>query len=278
MTTRHSSLTRRALVQMDLAFWYLHAHFAQLAALATPMLVAIFAMAVVLVSITQTWDLPGVLLYGLYAIVVPTIVLWLGVFLPLPSAVFAWRRASGTLPETGECFQFCVQRMGRLIPVALRLFVYYFLWFVFFGVPLLYFGPRTCAAPAIALFEDERRIFQRSKRLLKEDTAIYILAALYLGIFLALLLLLFLPRIFLASQGRLVESSTSRWLADHLWIGEALGCAVLISAVAVGWCISMTLLYREVRIVREGEFLRDKVDELRREYLAAQPSEASVRP
>jgi hypothetical protein len=53
---------------------------------------------------------------------------------------------------------------------------------------------------------------------------------------------------------------------------------VLISAVAVGWCISMTLLYREVRIVREGEFLRDKVDELRREYLAAQPSEASVRP
>ncbi len=34
----------------------------------------------------------------------------------------------------------------RLIPVALRLFVYYFLWFVFFGVPLLYFGPRTCVA------------------------------------------------------------------------------------------------------------------------------------
>ncbi len=278
MTTRHSSLTRRALVQMDLAFWYLHAHFAQLAALATPTIVAVFGMAVVLVTVTQTWDLPGVMLYALYAIIVPTIVLWLGVFLPLPSAVFAWRRASGTLPETGECFQFCLRRMGRLIPVALRLFVSYFLWFVFFGVPLLYFGPRTCAAPAIALFEEERRIFPRSKRLLKEDTAIYILAALYLGIFLALLLLLFLPRIFLATQGRLVESSISRWLADHLWIGEALGCAVLISAVAVGWCISMTLLYREVRIVREGEFLRDKIDELRREYLAAQPSGTTVRP
>ncbi len=97
---------------MDLAFWYLHAHFTQLAALATPMLVAVFAMAVVLVSITQTLGSAGCFAYVLYAIVAPTIVLWLGVFLPLPSAVFAWRRASGTLPETGECFQFCVQRMG----------------------------------------------------------------------------------------------------------------------------------------------------------------------
>jgi hypothetical protein len=267
---------------MDLAFWYLHAHFTQLAALATPTLVAVFGMAVVLVSITQTWDLPGVLLYVLYAIVVPTIVLWLAVFLPLPSAVFAWRRASGTLPETRDCFQFCLRRLGRLTPVALRLFFTYLLWFLFFGVPILYFGPRTCAAPAIALFEDERRIFQRSKRLLKEDTAIRLLAVLYFGIFLALLLLLFLPRIFLMTQGKLVESGTSRWLADHLWIGETLGCAVLISAVAVGWCISMTLLYREVRIVREGEFLRDKIQELRREYLtdqaAGQPAGTSERP
>ncbi len=91
---------------MDLAFWYLHADFSQLAALATPTLVAVFGMAVVLVSITQTWDLPGVLLYVLYAIVVPTIVLWLAVFLPLPSAVFAWRRRPARCRKPANVFNF----------------------------------------------------------------------------------------------------------------------------------------------------------------------------
>jgi hypothetical protein len=189
------------------------------------------------------------------------------IFLPLPTAVFAWRRAAGSLPETGECFRFCLSRWRRLLPIAVQLFFAYLLWFTFFAVPLLYFGPRTGAAPAIAIFEDDRRIFYRSRRLLKEDIAIRLLAVLYFGMFLTLGLLVFLPRILLSSQGRMVESVSSRWLVNNLWIVEMLGCAVLLTAVAVGWCISMTLLYREVRIVREGEPLRDKIQQLRQELL-----------
>jgi hypothetical protein len=142
---------------------------------------------------------------------------------------------------------------------------------------LLYFGPRTCAAPAIALFEQDRRIFQRARRLLKEDIAIRLLALLYLAIFLALGFLLFLPRLVLSTQGRLVESSASRWVLGNLWIAEMLGSALLVSAIAVGWCISITLLYREVRIVREGELLRDEIGKLRQELLAVNAPEAAER-
>jgi hypothetical protein len=276
MSNRQSQ-TRRALVQMDLAFWYLHAHFAQLAALAAPTLLAICGIAATAVTITRTWELPGFLLYVLYAIVVPTLVVWVGVFFPLPTAVFAWRRASGSLPDTGECFRYCLSRWRRLLPVAVRLFFIYLLSFILFGVLLLYFGPRTCAAPAIVLFEEDRRIFQRARRLLKEDIAIRLLALLYFAILLALGFLLFLPRIALATQGRLVESSASRWVVDNLWIVELLGSAALVSAIAVGWCISITLLYREVRVVREGEFLRDKISQLRRELLAVNLAEAAER-
>jgi hypothetical protein len=277
MSSRSTSQTRRALVQMDLAFWYLHAHFAQLAALAAPTLIAVCGIAVALVVITQAWSLPGLVLYILYAVIVPTVVLWAGIFMPLPSAVFAWRRAAGSLPETGECFRYCLSRWRRLLPVAIRSFFTYLLWFIFFGVPLFYFGPRSCAAPAVALFEEERRVFQRSRRLVKEDIAIRVLALLYFAIFLAIGLLLFLPRILLATQGRFVESSVSRWVSANLWIAELLGCACLVAAIAVGWCISMTLLYREVRIVREGEFLRDKLQQLRGELLGVNALEPAPR-
>ena len=39
------------------------------------------------------------------------------------------------------------------------------------GLPLLWFWPRTCLTPLVALFEDERRIFRRSRRMLREDSA-----------------------------------------------------------------------------------------------------------
>jgi hypothetical protein len=144
-------------------------------------------------------------------------------------------------------------------------------------VLLLYFGPRTCAATSVALFEQDRRIFQRARRLLKEDIAIRLLALLYFAIFLALGLLLFMPRIVLSAQGRLVASSASRWVLDNLWIVETLGSALLVSGIAVGWCISITLLYREVRIVREGELLRDEIGKLRQELLPVGAPEAAER-
>jgi hypothetical protein len=274
MSSRHSSLTRRALVQMDLAFWYLHAHFAQLALLSAPTLIGVCGIAVTVVAITQTWNLPDVWLVVLYVVVVPTIVLWLAIFLPLPSAVFAWRRANGSLPTTGECFRYCLGRWPQLLPLSVWLFFMSLVSFLVGGIPLLYFWPRVCATPAIALFEKERHRFKRSRRLIKEDIAINVLASLYLGIFLALGFLIFLPRLLLATQGRLVASSASRWLLDHLWIGEMLGCAVLITGIAVGWCISMTLLYREVRIVREGEFLRERIEQVRHDLLGGNPAES----
>lgn len=265
--SQRPSLARRAVVQMDLAFWYLHAHFSQLAILAIPTLIAVFALAFAVVAIVRTWNLPGLLAYILFAILVPTLAMWVAVFAPLPSAVFAWRRASGTLPETRDCFAFCWQRSGRLARVGVRLFFSYLWWFVLFGIPLLFFWSRTCAAPAVALFEDDRRIFQRSRRLLKEDFAIHLLAVLYFAVFLALGLFLFLPRLVLMVPSRILATSTSRWLTDHLWIPEVLGSGILLSIIAVGWCISMTLLYREIRFVREGEILRERIDEARQELL-----------
>ena len=213
----------------------------------------------------------------LYAIVVPTLVVWVGVFFPLPAAVFAWRRASGSLPETGECFRYCLSRWRRLLKVAVRLFFIYLLSFILFGVLLLFFGPRTCAAPAVALFEEDRRIFGRAHRLLKEEIAIRLLALLYFAIFLALGFLLFLPG--LPSPRKVAWSKAARraWMLDNLWIAEVLGSAALLSAIAVGWCISITLLYREVRIVREGELLRDKLGQLRQELLGLNRAEPAER-
>jgi hypothetical protein len=274
--SQRPSLIRRAVIQMDLAFWYLHAHFAQLAILALPTLIAVFAIAIVVATIIQTWELPGVLAYVLFAIVLPTLAMWVAVFAPLPSAVFAWRRANGTLPETRECFAFCWQRGGRLTRVGVRLFFSYLWWFILFGIPLLFLWSRTCAAPAVALFEDDPRIFQRSRRLLKEETAIHLLAALYFAVFVALALFLFLPRIALSIPSQILATSTSRWLTDHLWIPEMFGSGILVSIMAVGWCISMTLLYRDIRFMREGEILRERIDEVRDELLGASPLESRI--
>jgi hypothetical protein len=263
-----SSLIRRSLVQMDLAFWFLHAHFVPLALLAVPTLVAIIGITGGLVLVERAWELSAPLSFALYAIVVPTLVTWVAVFAPLPSAVFAWRCAAGSLPEARECFAFCWKRSGRLARVATRLFFSYLVWFVLLGFPFLFLWARTCAAPAVALFEEDPHIFRRSKRLLKEEMAIHLLAALYLGIFLAVGILVFLPRGFLMAA-RMMETSTSRWLLAHLWIVELFACGVLASIIAVGWCISMTLLYREIRLVREGEPLREQIAGLQRELLGA---------
>lgn len=285
MPNARPSLIRRALVQMDLAFWYLHAHPADLAVLGLPTLVAISGLAVTVVGVLQAWDLPWPLLYVLFGVAVPTALLWLMMFAPLPSAVFAWRRAGGTLPSTNECFSFVTGRALRLAPKAISIFFLLLLGVFFLGLPLLAYGPRISLVPIVVLFENESRAYRRSSRLLKEDLAIRLLAALYFGLSLVMALLLSLPRLFLLMTSKLgsgpnglLETPASRWIWDHLWIVESLGGGTLLAVISVAWCVSMTLLYRDIRMVREGERLRGKLESLRQQLTPGTAVEAGARP
>ena len=285
MNRQHSSLVRRALTQMDLAFWYLRAHPTELFVLGAPTLAALSLVAVAVVAVIQTWELPGIFSYVLFAIAVPTVVTWIVVLAPLPCAVFAWGRASGSPPAPGECFAFCRRRLRRLLGVSLRLFFSCLLWYMLFGLLILVYFPRSCVAPVVALFEENRRISERCRRLLKEDLAVRVLAGLYLGVLLALAFLLFLPRLWLILQDAIgqtpnsaLETPVSRWIWDHLWIAETIGSGMLLSAMAVSWCISITLLYRDIRVEREGELLRGRVAQLRRDLFGERTTESAPQP
>ena len=68
---------------------------------------------------------------------------------------------------------------GRLIVVQARLTFAYSWWFLLFGLPMLLFWARTCLAPDVALFEDRPKIFRRTRQLMREDSAIHVLAGLF---------------------------------------------------------------------------------------------------
>ncbi len=114
---------------------------------------------------------------------------------PLPCAVFAWKAAQGETATAGECFAWCWRRAGRLLWVLIRLGLLWLVSLLFFGLPLLWVWPRTCLTPLVALFEDERRIFRRSRRMLREDLAVPLMGFLYLGMGIVLGGLVVLPRL-----------------------------------------------------------------------------------
>jgi hypothetical protein len=137
---------------------------------------------------------------------------------------------------------------------------------VLFWLPLLVIWPRTCMTPLVALFEDGPRIFRRSRRILQEDAAIYVLGGLYVSMAVVLGGLVLTPRVVLTSQmlgSHILDASWRQMAAEYLWIFEALSAAVVVTALAMTWWISLTLLYHEIRWVREGEELRRKIVRLR---------------
>ena len=57
-------------------------------------------------------------------------------------------------------------------------------------------------------------------------------------------------------------------VVDHLWIFETMSVAILLTAIAVSWWMSLTLIYHDIRLIREGEDLNARIT-LLREMLVA---------
>ena len=135
------------------------------------------------------------------------------------------------------------------------------------GLPLLWVWPRTCLAPLVALFEDEPRIFRRSRRILREDLGVPLMGFLYLGMGIVLGGLVVLPRLLAGNThaGRRTCSTRAgvRLIVDHLWIFETMSVAILLTAIAMSWWISLTLVYHDIRWIREGEDLKRRIALLR---------------
>jgi hypothetical protein len=266
MAHPRTSVLRRILVQTDCAFWCIHDHVDVLAWLGLPTLAALLSSALALVGMWRTWDLPAVVDYLVAAVIVPFVALCVFTALPLPCAVFAWKTAGGVSATAGECFAWCWRKSGRLLWVFACLAPLWLGSLFLFGLPLLWVWPRTCLAPLIALFEDERRIFRRSRRVLREDFGVPVLGLLYLAMGIVLGGLVVLPRLLLGTPmlgAHLVEARWRPAIVDNLWIFETMSVSILLTAIAMNWWISLTLVYHDIRWIREGEDLKRKIALLR---------------
>jgi hypothetical protein len=266
MARPKTSLLRRIVVQTDCAFWCIHDHLDVLAYLGLPTLAALLATALVLVGTWRSAGFPAAVDFLIAAVLVPFLMLLIFTALPLPCAVFAWKTALGESATVGECFAWCRRRAGRLLSVLIRLGLLWLLSLLFFGLPLLWVWPRTCLAPLIALFEDERRIFRRSRRVLREDFGVSVLGFLYLGMGIVLGGLVALPRLLLGTPMLGAHLLEARWrpvIVDRLWIFETMSVAILLTAIAMNWWISLTLVYHDIRWNREGEDLKRRIALLR---------------
>ncbi len=266
MARRKKSLARRILIQTDCAFWCIHDHVTELFYLALPTLIAIVSGALALIGLMRSSDLPPFVTFLLGGFLVPFFTLVSFTALPLPCAVLAWKTARGEPASVGECYAWCGRRIGRLVGVFVRLCLIWLFSLVLFGIPLLYFWPRTCMAPIVALFENDKRVFRRAKRILREDQGVALLGFLYFGMALVLGGLVVLPRLLLATPLLGAHLLDDRWrpaVVSRLWIFETASVAMLLTGVAVAMTMSLTLIYHDVRYVREGEELKQKLAQLK---------------
>ncbi len=271
MARPKTSLLRRILVQTDCAFWCIHDHLDVLAYLGLPTLAALLTGSLVLIGVWRTWDIPVVGQVLIAGLLVPFLVLLLFTALPLPCAVFAWKAAGGETATALECFSWCRRRAGRLLGVLVRLALLWLGSLLLLGLPLLWVWPRTCLAPLVALFEDEPRIFRRSRRILREDLAVPLMGFLYLGMGTVLVGLVVLPRLLVGTPmlgAHLVDARWRTLILDYLWVFETMSVAILLTAIAMGWWISLTLVYHDIRWIREGEDLRRRIALLRAKLTA----------
>ncbi len=272
MARAKTSLFRRILVQADCSFWCIHDHLDVLGYLALPTLGALVATTLALVAVWRTWEFPAGVNFLIAAVVCPFLALFIFTVFPLPCAVFAWKAACGEEATARDCFAYCLSRSGRLLGVVIRLCLIWFGSLLLFGLPLLHAWPRTCLTPLVALFENDRRIFRRSRRILGEDLGVSLIGFLYLGMAIVLAGFVFLPRILLATPMLGAHLLDERWrpmVVEYLWIFETTSVAILLTAVAMSWWISLTLVYHDVRWVREGEDLKRRIGLLRARLAAS---------
>jgi hypothetical protein len=268
MAQPKTSSLRRILVQTDCAFWCIHDHLDVLGYLALPTLAAVLATGLALVGVLRSWDLPEVdfLIGGL---LIPFLALCFFTALPLPCAVFAWKTAQGETPTAGECYAWCGRKAGRLASVLIRLGLIYLGSMLLVGFPLLWFWPRTCLTPLVALFENERRIFRRGRKLLREDFSVALMGLIYLCMGIVLGGLIALPRLVLGTSilgAHLFDAPWRTQIVDFLWIIETISIAILLTAAAITWWISLTLVYHDIRQVREGEDLKQRIAAYRAKF------------
>jgi hypothetical protein len=260
------SILRRILVQTDCAFWCIHDHLDVLAYLALPTLGALLASALALVAVWRNWEFPTVVNVVDAVVAVPFLALCIFTVLPLPCAVFAWKTADGETATAGECFAFCWRRIGRLSWILFRMALLWLGSLVLLGLPLVWFVPKTSLAPLVGLFEDTPRVFRRSGRILREDSGVLLMGVLYLAMGVVLGGLVVLPRILLGTPALGAHLLDERWrpaVVDHLWIFETISVAGLLTAIAMGWWISLTFVYHDIRRNREGESLKLRIALLR---------------
>jgi hypothetical protein len=266
MARPKTSVLRRILVQTDCAFWCIHDHVDVLAYLGLPTLAAVLTSGLMLVGMWRTWELPALVNFAIATVLVPFVTLFIFTALPLPCAVFAWKTAGGEAATAKECFSFCRRRAGRLLGVLVRMGLLWLVSLLLFGLPLLWVWPKTCLAPLVALFEDEPRIFRRSRRILREDFGLPLMGLLYLGMGIVLGGLVVLPRLLFGTPALGAHLIDARWrpaIVDHLWVFETMSVAILLTAIAMSWWISLTLVYHDIRWVREGEYLKRRIALLR---------------
>ena len=264
MAASAQNFALRALRQIDRSFWTLHDNLGTYMVLGLPTFIGLASIGVVLAVIVRSYDLDPGLAFLLWALVTPISCLTVLTFGPLPCSVFAWSRAQGESRTVGECFSALARNGGRLFWVGLRLLFSFLWWSLLFGLPFLILWPRTCMAPMVAIFEQQPRVFWRSRKLMQEDQAIFMLAGLYLVMTAVLSSLIFLPRLIISS--RLLTVSWLTAVQDSLWAVELVSGVLLLTAIAVSWCVALTLFYHDLRFHREGEGLRIKADALRSKY------------
>jgi hypothetical protein len=260
------SLLRRILVQTDCAFWCIHDHVEAIAYLSLPTLAALAMSALLLVGIWRTWDIPPPVFFLIAAVPVPLLLLFIFTVLPLPCAVFAWKAACGEPVTVRECYSICWRRRGRLIGVFFRLGLLWLGSLLCAGLPLFWVLPRTCLTPLVALFENERRVFWRSRRILREDHGLTLMGFLYLSMGIVLGGLVVLPRLLLGTPmlgAHLLDASWRPLIVEKLWIFETTSVAILLTAIAVNWWIALTLVYHDIRWIREGEDLKRRIAQFR---------------
>ena len=262
MARPKTSLLRRILVQTDCAFWCIHDHLDVLAYLGLPTLAVLLGSALALVGVWRTWDFPPVVDFLAAGLVFPFLALCIFTALPLPCAVFAWKTAQGERPRSESASPGAGAATGRLLGVLICLALIWLGSLLLLGLPLLWVLPRTCLAPIVALFEDTPRIFRRSRRMLREDFGVSLMAFLYLAMGLVLGGLVVLPRVLLGTPMLGAHLMDERWrpaVVERLWIFETMSVAILLTAIAMSWWISLTFLYHDIRWNREGEDLKRRI-------------------
>jgi hypothetical protein len=250
---------------MDRSFWSLHDDLTTFALLGFPTFLALATLGAAVALVVRNYDPDPAMAWVGWMVLVPVSAITIVTFLPLPCSVFAWSRAQGTTKTAGQCLTACARRSGRLLPIIAWLVFSYCWWSMLFWIPLLVLWPRTCLAPMVALFEDQRRVFRRSRRLMREDHAIFVLAGLYLLLMLVLGSVIFLPRMILLTE--MFRTPWAAALEESIWAFELVSGVLLLTGVAISWCIALTLFYHDLRHHREGESLRNRVEELYSRYV-----------